>query len=263
MLPPATTLAHLATANFARHASWAAERTEGMEVRRWRGLLAVDSLTPCDTFNCILGARLAPEHAPAMIAGAITSFGGRPFSWWVAPGDEPPDLSALLEAHGLVGAEGELAMVLPLEHLRELRPAPDGLTIERVTTAEALAEFAAINAANWSPPDALVLDYYRRTAQVLLAPDCPIRLFVGRVDGVAVAASEGTLEGETVGVYNVSTLAEQRGRGYGTALTVAPLADARQRGRRFAVLQAAPDGVGTYRRLGFTEFGTITEYKPA
>jgi len=40
------------------------------------------------------------------------------------------------------------------------------------------------------------------------------------------------------------------------------LEDARAAGLRTAVLQAAPDGVGVYRRLGFAEFGTIREYKP-
>ena len=65
-----------------------------------------------------------------------------------------------------------------------------------------------------------------------------------------------------VGLYNIATLAAHRRRGYGSALTLAPLLEARRVGVSTAVLQAAPDGVGVYRRIGFEAFGEITEYKP-
>ncbi len=72
-----------------------------------------------------------------------------------------------------------------------------------------------------------------------------------------LAVSEGV-----VGLYNISTLAAYRRRGFGTALARQPLLDARERGFRTAVLQAAPDAMGVDRRLGFRSFGDITEYKP-
>src|SRR6185295_8969003 len=53
-----------------------------------------------------------------------------------------------------------------------------------------------------------------------------------------------------------------RRRGFASAMMAHALEDARAAGLRTAVLQAAPDGVGVYRRLGFAEFGTIREYKP-
>ena len=45
-------------------------------------------------------------------------------------------------------------------------------------------------------------------------------------------------------------------------MTWRPLRDALDDGCDLAVLQAADDGVGLYRRLGFESFGPITEYKP-
>ena len=63
-------------------------------------------------------------------------------------------------------------------------------------------------------------------------------------------------------MYNISTLAAYRGAGFGTALTLQPLLDARERGYRTAILQAVPQGVRLYERLGFRAFGEITEYKP-
>jgi hypothetical protein len=45
-------------------------------------------------------------------------------------------------------------------------------------------------------------------------------------------------------------------------MTVAPLLQARARGYETAILQAAPEGVSLYERVGFRSFGDITEYKP-
>ena len=45
-------------------------------------------------------------------------------------------------------------------------------------------------------------------------------------------------------------------------MTWRPLHDAHAQGCDLGVLQAAPDGVNLYRRLGFRPFGNITELKP-
>ena len=65
-----------------------------------------------------------------------------------------------------------------------------------------------------------------------------------------------------MGLYNISTVAAERRKGVGTAMTLRPLLDAREQGYRTGVLQAAPEGVGVYARVGFEPFGEITEYKP-
>ena len=45
-------------------------------------------------------------------------------------------------------------------------------------------------------------------------------------------------------------------------MTLHALAEARAAGAWTAVLQAAPGGVGVYRRAGFEAFGRVVEYKP-
>ena len=69
------------------------------------------------------------------------------------------------------------------------------------------------------------------------------------------------MDGDIVGLYNISTLEAFRRRGVGTALTLQTLLDARDGGFRTATLQAAA-GVSIYTGIGFTPFGDITEYKP-
>jgi ribosomal protein S18 acetylase RimI-like enzyme len=122
--------------------------------------------------------------------------------------------------------------------------------------------FAEVNAANWTPPDSQVLRFYDLAADALCTAGAPLRLYVGYLDGQPVATAEVTAGGGVVGVYNVATRAAWRRRGIAGALLRVALRGARSAGARTAVLQAAPDGVGVYERLGFQAFGRVTEYKP-
>jgi ribosomal protein S18 acetylase RimI-like enzyme len=253
-----------AAANLATHFTYAQRVVDGMRVREDSGVVLADSGLPCDTFNTVCRARLTTKAAGAVIRDALAWFAeaGRPFSWWVSPGDEPADLGRRLVDAGLVPAESELAMQLDLASAGLDVPVPIRFEVRRVRTPEELAQFAAISAANWTPPDPHVVTFYELAAGVLLDPASPLRFYVGYLEGQPVAASELTLAGGVAGLYNISTLASVRGRGIGSAMTAAPLRDARAEGLPTAILQAAPGGVSIYRRLGFTRFGEIAEYKP-
>lgn len=255
-------LAAAADENLAAHFTWVQARTPGMRALVGEDLVLTECGMPCDTFNAVCRARLAPAAAPSRIRGAIAWFGGRPFSWWVGPGDEPGDLGAMLSAEGLTAAESEVAMAADLSRLRPVDTAPGGLAIRRVRTPEELARYARINAANWDPPDRLLVRFYELATPVLLAPESPLRMYVGYAGGEAVATCELTVGGGVAGLYGISTLAAHRRRGYGSAMTAHPLLEARAEGMARAVLQASADGLGVYERIGFQKFGRITEYKP-
>lgn len=249
---------------FVTHASWALERTAGMVSRVGPELVLADSGLPCDTFNLICRARLAGTGGPVAAREAAEHFRRvhRPFSWWVGPADEPGDLGVLLAELGLEEAETELAMDLALASLPDHVPEVAGLEVRRVRTEAELTAWAEIAAANWTPPDTHVLAFYRRTAPVLLRADAPQWLYLGMIDGEPVATAEAAVEDGTVGLFNIATREAFRGRGIGSAMTWRPLHDAAAAGCRLGVLQAAAAGVGLYRRLGFSAFGEITEYKP-
>src|SRR5262249_54205396 len=81
--------------------------------------------------------------------------------------------------------------------------------------------------------------------------------YVGRANGAIVATALGVTLGGATGVFNVATLPEYRGRGYGAALTSRVVCDGFGAGASFAFLQAREIGQGVYRRLGFRD---IEEY---
>jgi len=250
--------------NFVVHATWAAARTKGMTSRVASHLVITDSGLPCDTFNFICRARLDPGSAFDIAASAVAYFEERrrPFSWWLGPADQPRDLGRILDSAGLQRAETELAMLLPLVELPADLPAVPGLEVRRVIESDELQTFAELSAANWTPPDSSVISFYRRAASALLRADSPQWLYIGYMEGVPVATAEATVAEGTAGLYNISTRPSHRSRGIGSMMTWRPLRDARERGCDLAVLQAAPEGVSIYRRMGFRPFGEITEFKP-
>lgn len=252
-----------AARNLAIHCTWVQGRAPGMRALVTPGLAQGDSGLDTDTFNVVCAARLEAAGAAAAVASATAWYGDRPFSWWLSPGDGPSELPDLLAGAGLTQAESEVAMACALSDLAEPGPRPGGLTIRRVRTPSDLGAFAGLLASLAEPPEALIPAFYRAAESLLLSEACPLRLYLGILDGRPVATAEATVAGGVAGLYNVSTLSGERRRGIGTAMTVAPLLDAREEGVSHAVLQAAADGVGVYERVGFTRSGTVREFKPA
>jgi len=257
-------IAEAADLNFVTHGTWIARHLVSMQVREDSDLVVVDSGLRCDTFNLVCRARLAPSTAALRAEGVVAYFRdvGRPFSWWVGPADRPADLGSILRGEGLVASESELLMAADLSSIGDDVFRPGELHVERVRTPQQLRDFADVSAANWNPPDPLVAGFYAMAEEVALRAECPLRFYVGYVDGIPVATAELTIGGGVAGLYNISTRASYRRRGFGTAMTMRPLLDARERGHTTAILQASPDGIRLYQRVGFQAFGEITEFKP-
>lgn len=68
-----------------------------------------------------------------------------------------------------------------------------------------------------------------------------------------ILVANGFVESE----FDISTPAELRGRSYGSAITHFILQYARNSGARHAALQASPDGLNIYKRMGFRELCTF------
>ena len=106
-------------------------------------------------------------------------------------------------------------------------------------------------------PTELVAEFTR----VLGAFDDEVLINVmATLDGRAVATGSGWVTGTTVGLYNITTLEEARGRGLGNAVTARLMDIARERGCTDAVLHASEQGRPVYERLGFTYVCDVPQY---
>lgn len=78
--------------------------------------------------------------------------------------------------------------------------------------------------------------------------------------GVFVCVALTMTLGDDVSIQYVATEASHRRRGLASRLLVAVMAAAREKGMRSATLQASPDGLSVYERLGFRRVATLRGY---
>lgn len=126
------------------------------------------------------------------------------------------------------------------------------LELVRVTTPQEVEELEAVSVRGFGTETEMVEAGAIHPPTVLA--DEAMHMFLGRVDGRAVAAAMGYVLDDAVGVFGVTTVASARRRGYGTAVTrAALLADTGVP----AVLAPSEEAVNMYRRLGFRSVGAL------
>ena len=249
--------------NLHGHIAFLQRNLPGMTVDDRDDLLLVDSGLSTDTFNKVCRARLCDSDADRRIAEALEHFRavGRPFAWWVGPGSRPLNIEARLEDQGLSAFETELGMVLDMKLLPNQLESTSDLEVRRLESEEGIEDFVAVLDACNDSPDPTVRTFFKSAAPVILESECPMRLFVGYVNGRPVATSELFMGGDVAGIHMVATHPLFRRRGLGWALTWWALDEARRLGLETATLQASPQGEAVYRRLGFRAACHFIEYQ--
>jgi GNAT superfamily N-acetyltransferase len=214
---------------------------------------------PIGAFNRVVRIRFAKRQAEVRIREVADRYdsAGVPGSWWIDPQSTPSDLGVRLERLGYV-SEAVPAMRIEAADVPELS-LPAGVTLSWATDPRALRSAMGLVAAGFGLPDELG----DRMADLMVSaagPATPLRTVVARLDDKPVASAQGIHIGRAVGIYNVATLEEARGRGIGAAVTIAVLHDAMARGAGFGVLESSDAGHGVYERIGFRDVATFQVY---
>ncbi|MFC4810525.1 GNAT family N-acetyltransferase [Paenibacillus sp. GCM10023250] len=184
-----------------------------------------------------------------------------PFTWLTWEHDAgAAGLTKALAAHGLNKVDEVSGMSLSLTGWTHEEPAIPGFTVRPVRTQAEMAWFRQI-----VPP---IFGFQGEAADVLvrineaaaIGGNPAFRHYAGFVDGQLAAIATAVRDGETVGIYNVATLADYRRRGLGSALTAHALREAQASGAQLAVLQSSRMGEGVYRAIGFSADAAIGVY---
>jgi GNAT superfamily N-acetyltransferase len=217
---------------------------------------------PLQLWNGVVRARFTAGDVDAQIDTTLRHFAAHqvPMSWLVGPSTSPPGLGRLLEGHGLTLDSESPGMALDLSQTPATTVLPPGLTITEIGDGAALARWIETLVVGNEFPEVMrehLMQLYGRHGFYRLAS---VRYFLGAVDGQPVATSLLLLSAGVAGIYCVATVPSARGRGIGSAMTVAPLQVARDLGYRFGVLQSSQIGLNFYRRLGFQQHCTLGLY---
>jgi len=226
------------------------DRSAAEHVGPW---LVIDAGVDEPRFNAAVPAEGIVD-TPAAIQLAVDWFAARavPFRFHLRDSDEA--LLGEVRRRGFVEVDSEPAMSLSLEQW--VPGATAGINVRRVTSDADIRRYAQVDGPAWHE----ITEGIARTARNF--PD--FELFLGEIDGEAVATSMAVITGAIVGVFNVQTQPRVRGRGFGTALTAAAIEAGRGRGATTAALQATEMGFGVYRAMGFDErFRYVILARPA
>ena len=126
-----------------------------------------------------------------------------------------------------------------------------GLDLATAVDPERRGQALEVAAASFGFPREWGEEYYSGAMH-----DLGARIYVGLEAGRPVTTAIAFHGERSVGIFNVATLPERRGRGYGAAITSRAAADGFAAGAHLAWLQASGMGLGVYQRLGFETVST-------
>lgn len=166
------------------------------------------------------------------------------------------DAAQALEAMGFAHQGAMPAMAVDIDAMGDTA-LPAGYRWARVGAGSEGSAWASAMATGYPLPIGLARLFSPDTLGADMAPDAAIQFFAVLKDGEPVATSMLLLADGLAGIYCVSTLVAERGRGLGAHATAQALREAQRLGYRVGVLQSSPDGHSVYRKLGFEDLGEI------
>lgn len=183
----------------------------------------------------------------------------RRWDWSVYRTCRPHDLGERLLRKG--GKAGHVAWLLAdLDTLSTEAP-PNGFSVRAVDSAEMMAEWWRVYAAGFEKTLEACKIYHDAYAQHLPRIDNNAVHLIGYHNDEPVTSSTLLVAGGIAGIYDISTPPAYRGRGFGSAITVATLTLARRKGEQHVCCMASEMGLPIYARLGFNTHVDIPEYR--
>lgn len=198
-----------------------------------------------NSVSALYAGDLSPE---AKIAGCETAYArsGLPTIFKLTPTPMHQEIDALLDARGYANESGASVQVLELDNDQLPQP-PGQAVLETTLRNEWLAAYFRLNQV--AAHNQTLLAQMLRMIQPAL---CQAAVYEG--DAVAAVAL-GVLEAGHLGIYDVVTDPQQRGRGFARALMLHLLHWGKAQGAHTAYLQvveANTPAIRLYAGLGFT-----------
>ena len=217
---------------------------------------------PFFLFNAVWNSHIPSEVAIKKIKENIAFFEKRqvPFLWVIGPSSSPKNMGELLIKNGLTLTK-EPGMAHNLKTLGTEREILNEVEIIKVENVETLKVWSDVVLTGFALPKELLSDFFYKAFSFMLLNDKPsASAFLAYDEGNPVASSLVCYEEGVAGIYNVTTLEQARGNGIGTAITLAPLNEAKNLGYQIGTLQSSDMALNMYKQMGFKEYCQMEWY---
>jgi len=217
------------------------------------GTMVVVSGLPYAAFNqvAVTGSAEDEELRRAMDIAASSGY-----PWCVMLREEFDDrYLGVVHAAGLTKDSN----TVPLMAATSPRPAPWPDELALATGSWTVAMHRALLTAGFEMDMATVKALV--TDEVAQQPG--VEIVVGTHEGLPVTTAMSVRRGDTVSIFNVTTTAEVRRRGYGSAVTWAAMEPSFASGATLATLQTSDLGRGVYEGLGYEVVAMHQRWMPA
>ncbi|HEC40123.1 hypothetical protein LCGC14_1291340 [marine sediment metagenome] len=217
---------------------------------------------PFPLLNAVIDSHIPLEIAIKRIKENIAFFGKRqvPFFWMIGPSSSPKNMGELLIKSGFT-PDKQPGMAYNLKTTRAERELSNKVEIIKIENLKTLKVWEDVVLTGFDLPKDLLSDFFHKAFSFMLLNDrLSASAFLGYYDKKPVASSLVCYEAGVAGIYNVTTLEEARGKGIGSAITLAPLNEAKKLGYEIAILHSSEMAFNMYKRMGFKEYCTIELY---
>jgi ribosomal protein S18 acetylase RimI-like enzyme len=220
------------------------------------GVVTFTTGIPLPTLNGVFTQTTDPDIAE--VAASADGMKGLGVPWCIQLRGEPDaEVRRVASAHGLLREEVSPLMLYRGEPMLTARGAA-GRSV-RVMRPEEREGYAAALAAGFEAPLEIMAIF--SSPELLAVPGAVP--YVAESVGQIVAVGLGLSAGESIGVFNITTLPGHRGRGHGRAVTERIVADGIEQGATLAYLQSSKAGYDLYTSMGFRTVEKWTYLLPA
>ena len=209
---------------------------------------------PFAFMNSVTNANFSDVNIDQQLHETLTLFEKTkvPVLWWIGPNSYPQNLDTHLEKNDFRKVDEPPGMHMDLNDLNLSFLNNCDLKTELVTNTIQMEDWIAVFIAGMGTPEDRREPLLK--SQMALLEKKEFLKFIGYINEEPVTISALILNDNVAGVYFVVTKTEQRGKGFGTAITLAALKEARDRGYQEAILQSSAMGYNIYKRIGFEEY---------
>jgi ribosomal protein S18 acetylase RimI-like enzyme len=237
-------------------------RSPNVELSIGRYLTWLMTNLPDHFMNLVVCHQLPHEGVDDLVENALSHFRSlniRKLSWLTNAEMSPSRINKLLLAHGLKFRDSfATEMAVDLSLVPDDLPTHPDLRIVTVDDEATLKQWIRVASIGFRIGEKFEKVWYDFFVDAIF--DAKFQTYLALWDGKPVGTSQLFLSEGAAGIYNVTCIPEARGQGIGSAITLAPLLETRQRGYQIGILQASQEGYNVYRRLGFQDYGKLSVY---